>query len=79
MKLCKDCEYFSESNYCHAPENGISPVTGDPNVKFATTNRRDKSLRLVREAGANFGCGPDGAFWKQKTNLVKKSWWKFWN
>lgn len=66
MNLCKDCQYFQESNYCSAPQNGSSPVDGKPKVKFASVSRNK-----VNE------CGLGAKYWVRKS--VVKPWWKFWS
>lgn len=69
MKLCKDCKHFNEGYYallCVSPENGLSPINGRPNPRFALTNRSDKNH-----------CSSEGKFFEQKP-LVVKPWWKIW-
>lgn len=66
MKLCKDCEYLYMDLYCHAPQNGISPVDGRPKPLFASINRASKSVPLSTATIKDFGCGPDGTYWTPK-------------
>lgn len=66
MKLCKDCGYFSGSNFCHSPQNGVSPVDGKYKPKFANVAREEE-----------LGCGPQANWFSEKVVEVKP-WWKFW-
>lgn len=66
MMLCKDCQYFKEGNYCIAPRNGSSPVTGEPKPIFAMSSRNNSEQ-----------CGISAKYWVQKS--VVKPWWKFWS
>lgn len=66
MKLCKDCEYFKGSNFCVAPQNGISPVDGTPNARFANTSR--EPVTLISSDTSQ--CGIEAKFFKQKTEVV---------
>lgn len=63
MKLCKNCEYFTETNFCKSPNNGKSPINGKPKVIFATVSRNDNEL-----------CGIDGKHYVEKTIVLP--WWK---
>lgn len=69
MKLCKDCKYFSNMVYCHSPSNGISPVDGNPIVRFASTNRKSSVDML---------CGPNAIYFEEKEVYIKRPWYKFW-
>ena len=73
MKLCKDCEYFSGSNFCSAPQNGISPIDGKYQARFASQNRSAKNTMFGGGA-----CGEEARFFKKK-EVVKTPWWKFWS
>lgn len=68
MKLCKDCKHFSGSNFCNAPQNGISPIDGKPKAKRASAAR----------AQEEFGCGLAAHYFEQKQNQ-SKPWWRFWS
>lgn len=78
MKLCKDCKYFEGSNYCKSPSNGMSPVTGLPEIRFASTNRKPKTLPLETATIKEFGCGPDATFFEERVIELKRPWYKFW-
>lgn len=69
MKICKDCKYYYGSNFCTAPQNGQSLVTGDNNSAFAIINRND-----------DLKCGLIGAWFVEKKIIDSESkpWWKFW-
>jgi hypothetical protein len=66
MKLCKDCKYNTQDLFCKSPENGISPVDGQPNIRGALLNRNTST-----------SCGPEGVFFKD-IEESKKEWWRFW-
>lgn len=67
MKLCKDCCYFSGSIFCKAPQNGISPIDGSPNVIFVNISRGKRNM-----------CSTDAKYWQQKeVPKVKTLWQKF--
>lgn len=74
MKLCKDCQYFKESNYCFSPSNGVSPIDGLPKIKFATANRASTSITIY-SSNTDFRCGPDATFFKEKPAACQ-SWWR---
>lgn len=78
MKLCKDCEYLYLDSYCHAPQNGISPVDGRPKPTFAIVSRQPKSAPLSTATLEDFGCGPAATFFKQKVEPKQRPWYKFW-
>lgn len=78
MKFCKDCKHFTGSNFCVAPQNGISPIDGKPAVRFASANREPKSLPLETATIKDFGCGPDAHYFEQK-QIPPKPWWKIWS
>lgn len=65
MKLCVDCQHNVRELWCQAPSNGISPVNGKPQVRFATMQRAD-----------NQHCGPEASFFESKQGLTEVSWWK---
>ena len=67
MKFCKDCEYFSGSNFCHAPQNGVSPVDGSFKPKFASVAREEE-----------LGCGHKAHYFVEK-KVPPKRWWKIWS
>lgn len=75
MKICTDCAYFSENRMCETPENGISPVTGEPRPMFAS-ERRSASVSNVYPGTVK--CGPDALHFRQKVESTKKPWWKLW-
>lgn len=77
MNLCKDCEYFSGSNFCKAPQNGLSPIDGQPVIRFATESRLPKSLPLMAATVRDFGCGPSGSFFKPTIKPPSRKWWSF--
>jgi len=64
MKLCKDCQHLSGDMFCHAPENGISPIDGTSRSRYAVFSR-----------DFEFWCGENAQFWKEKE---AKPWWRFW-
>ncbi len=72
MKLCKDCEYYSEG-FCISPENGQDLVTGGVKERDASLWRTDITLGYER-------CGSEGRFFVPKTSVTKTSvpWWAFW-
>lgn len=61
--------------YCHAPQNGISPVDGRPKPRFANINRASRTIPLSTAKYEDFGCGPDATFFKQKEE-PKRPWYK---
>lgn len=63
MKICTDCQYFGGSNFCRAPQNGVSMIDGSYAPEFATTSRNDVTK-----------CGPGAKFWEPKK--VEKFWGK---
>lgn len=67
MKLCKDCEYFSGSNFCSAPQNGTSPIDGNPKPKYASAAREEE-----------LGCGHKAHYFVEK-KVPPKRWWKIWS
>ena len=59
VKYCKDCKYFISGSFmqwCKAPKNGISPVTGEVIIMVAGTNRRheDNSLNQRNLGGVYY-------------------------
>ncbi len=42
MKYCKDCKYIRGRIYCCSPINGLSPVTGRPEIEYASILRQRK-------------------------------------
>jgi hypothetical protein len=81
MKLCIDCAYFGKSRMCEAPENGISPVTGEPTPMFAYERRSAEVSILFPEKEK---CGPDALHFvpkiaaAQKEQDPVKAWWRIW-
>ena len=67
MKLCKNCKHFSGSNFCNAPQNGVSPVDGRTKPKWATASREDE-----------LGCSIAAHYFEQRQNQPKP-WWRFWS
>lgn len=68
VPLCRDCEYFGEGIYllCKAPQNGISPVTGEIKPLLSMVARADYK---------DNACGPKGRFFKQKSVVGNNKWW----
>lgn len=63
MIKCMDCVHFKPTNFCVAPENGFSVITGEPRSVFATTNRAtDKK------------CGRDAARWFVAKEIKQSLW-----
>lgn len=60
--LCKDCEDLHDKIWCKSPLNGISLVTGEPNVVFASINRDFVNSRT----GDPHGCGADARWFRPK-------------
>lgn len=67
MKLCKECRHFKWSNWCHAPQNGPSPIDGEPKAVFATASRVHDEQ-----------CGTSAEYWEPKAVAKTSPWWKFW-
>ncbi len=61
-KLCITCNNLSKGGFglCYAPENGISPVTGEIQPLLAVSSRSDfRRLNGLSDTG----CGPEGKFY----------------
>lgn len=69
MKLCIDCKWFSASNFCAAPANGVSPLDGKYKIRFATSER-------ISETTGD--CSIKGLHWVKKEKIAKNPWYKFW-
>jgi hypothetical protein len=68
MKYCKDCKYLTHNIFCTSPENGISAVTGEPEVQFASTLRGSAdSENKCGKLGRNFVLKPEPN--------PKRPWW----
>lgn len=65
MKLCIDCLHCEREMWCRAPQNGVNPVDGGTQVRFAIVQRKDEKL-----------CGESAKFFEPKPQTVKLSWWK---
>lgn len=61
--FCKDCKHFKQSIWCKSPNNGISPVTGEPERRNVYFNRLDIGDR----------CGSTGRYFEPKEEQVKVS------
>lgn len=80
MKLCKDCEYFTGSNFCLAPQNGLSPIDGTPKPVFATTSREPNA---IISSDKTPHCGIEAKFFKAKDVKVNTTkgvldWFRNW-
>lgn len=73
-KLCTECDHFRGSNFCAAPENGTSPVDGQPHMLFASERRSAGKSPLFEGRK----CGPDGANFRPKAVRPPRPWWRFW-
>lgn len=62
MKICRDCEYFVDGEFCSAPQNGINLVTGNPTVVIAAWARKNASGR----------CGKEGKYFTPAPPLVEE-------
>lgn len=71
MKLCKDCVNFRYPIWCEAPENGTSPLDGNP-ISLNAMGRRDESGKAF---GDNNTCGPDAKYFSPKPP-IKRKWWQ---
>lgn len=67
MKLCIDCRHCVREIWCQTQVNGINPVDGEPQVRFAIMQRKDETL-----------CGTDAKFFEPKSEPVPlvQAWWK---
>lgn len=70
-KLCKDCEYFRERfSLCVSPNNGVSPVDGEPKAMFATERRSPGKPIWESEP---MRCGLDAVNFKPKIKKKQKT------
>ena len=65
MKFCKDCKFHINALWCANPKNGVSPVTGKPQARWADVERDIRG-----------NCGEDAAWFEPIEQ--KKPWWIFW-
>lgn len=77
MKICADCRYYGSTITCKHPNNGISIVTGEPNVKWAS-QVRDR-LGGCKEEGLWFEPGKQLLDEPPIKTATKKPWYKFWS
>jgi len=65
IKYCVNCLYNVNELWCSSPKNGISLVTGEANMVFAHTSRKDSSQ-----------CGIRAMYFQPKKVVLEQPKWK---